>query len=978
MYKKITAVLALIVLFAINLAYAQQMVDLFQPQDRLKAFYDALPPEHQQMLQQEISKRQMSQQPATQAKATPAEQQMMAQAVISNLTSAQLKAVQSVLGKTGGILTPQAIEALKQSPEFEYFSPESIANAKELIEKSYIDEKKHSFFERSRQIGKYQAIDLKLMPFGYDFFNPTTAAQTTSRNDVPVPSKYIVGPGDEVRILFWGRVNAQHNLVVDRKGSINIPNVGPVYVAGMTFEKMATHLIQQASAIVGANIDVSMGALKTIPVFVLGDVKKPGAYTIGSFGTITDALLLAGGPSEIGSMRNIQLKRKDGIAAIFDLYKLLLKGDKSADLVLQAGDVVFVPVSGPLVGVAGNVKRPAIYELKDKFDLQSLFDLSGGIIPTAYTQQIQIERIIKNEKQIIVDIDDKHLDKSKLHKLQDSDLVKVFSIVDADTNVVHLNGHVKKPGKYAIKQEMKLKDIIKSPEDLLSEPYYEYAVINRTEAVTGQTTLIPFHLGKLVLSNEPSANLTLMPKDQVHIFSAWMFKDKPSFSIAGEIRNPHKYDLIKNLRIKDAILKAGGLTKNADLKKAEILRRGKDRENYQKIYFNVANAIAGNEKDNLPVQEDDKITIHSVNEYTYQQTVSIEGDVLRPGNFQFFDNMRVKDLVFAAGNILESSYLDDAEVTSMEINQGNTVKYVQKTINLRKALAGDEKNNIKLKPYDRVFVRRMLDWRREQFVTVSGELRFPGRYMITKGEKLSSLIERAGGYTDEAYLRGAIFTRSTVKEMQQKSIAEMSERIEKALFASAAASAGTAVSSEEIASKKIEFEQQKMLIEKVKKVRALGRMTIKLAHLRLLRGSEYDIELENGDTLFIPEKSSVVGVVGAVMSQGAYVYSDSLDYEDYIEKSGGYSEYADKGNIFIMKVDGTAHRAARGFINWNTKKDRLEMEAFSDAAIADVEPGDVIAVPESYARIAWLREIKDITQILMNTAVAAGVVIKLF
>jgi polysaccharide biosynthesis/export protein len=979
LYKKILAAVVLILLVALNVAYAQE-----PSSQQLREIYNALTPEQQQAIQQDLMQRQAAQPQAAQPQDspvnfTPAKQQPPP-VVINNLTSAQLKTVQYVLGKTKGILTPQAIEALRQSPDFQSFTPESIARAKDLIEKNFIpeDESRRSFFERSRQVGKFQDIDLKLMPFGYDFFHPTTVEGVTARNDVPIPSKYIVGPGDEVRILFWGRVNAQHNLIVDRKGSINIPNVGPIYVAGMTFEKMATNLIQQASQIVGANIDVSMGALKTIPVFVLGDVKKPGAYTIGSFGTITDALLLAGGPSEIGSMRNIQLKRKDGVIATFDLYKLLLRGDKSADLLLQAGDVVFVPVSGPLVGIAGNVKRPAIYQLKDKFNLQELLDLAGGIVPTAYTQQIQIERIIKNEKQVIVDIDDKHLAKSKLHELQDADLVKVFSIVDADTNAVFLDGHVKKPGKYEMKPGMKLKDIIKSSADLQTEPYYEYAVINRTDTKTGETVLIPFHLGKLVMDNDPEANLTLMPKDEVHIFSAWMFKDKPSFSIAGEIRKPKQYALMKNLKVKDAILAAGGLTKDADLQKAEIVRRGKNQGAYEKIYFNVAGAIAGKIQDNVLLQDKDKIVIHSVNEYAYKRTVSIEGDILNPGEFQFFESMRVKDLVYAAGNILESAYLEDAEITSMKIEEGKAVKLVHQKVNLRKALAGDEKDNIKLAPYDRLFVRKMLNWRREQFVTVSGETKFPGRYMITKGEKLSSLIERAGGYTDEAYLRGAVFTREKVKDMQQKSIAEMTERLEKELFASSVSQAAKVVSAEEIEGKKVEIEQKKQFIEKMKKTKALGRLTIKLAHLRLLKGSEYDVELEDGDTLFIPEQNSVVGVAGAVMSAGAYIFSAGLDYQDYINMSGGYSRYADTGNVFILKVDGSARKASRGLINWNAKKDRLEMAAFSDMETGDVEPGDVIVVQESFAHIAWLREIRDITQILMNTAVAAGVVIKLF
>lgn len=384
----------------------------------------------------------------------------------------------------------------KARPELQNLSPEEIAKGKELFEKKQNEPlKKHpddaakaviempgktvSLFDRYRVTGKYQTIATDLKPFGYEFFRNAAVAVETDRKDVPVPAQYVIGPGDEVKILLWGRVNGQYNLVVDRNGNITLPQLGPLRVAGLTFEQMAAFLIKQSEQIVGANVDIAMGALKSIAVFVLGDVKRPGAYTIGSFATIVDALLAAGGPSDIGSMRNIQLRRKEKIVTDLDLYDLLIKGDKSKDLMLQAGDVIFVPVTGPLVGVAGSVKRPAVYELREKNDLQSLLDLAGGIIPTAYTQQIQVERVKKNEKQIVVDIDDKELNSAKEFRLHDGDLVKIFPIVDRDANAVFLNGNVKRPGKYEYKPGMRLRDLVKGPDDLLQETYFDYGMIKR-------------------------------------------------------------------------------------------------------------------------------------------------------------------------------------------------------------------------------------------------------------------------------------------------------------------------------------------------------------------------------------------------------------------------------------------------------------------------------------------------------------------
>jgi len=909
------------------------------------------------------------------------------------LTPEQQRAIQAELGKSGGVLTPEAREALKARPEFKGLTPEEVlkgkallekegekreAERKETAEKSVIGEEAQdkSLFERSRKIGKYQDVTLTLKPFGHEFFKEAAVRVVTERKDIPVPFKYVVGPGDEVKILLWGRVNAQYNLVVDRDGKITIPQIGPISVAGMTFEDMSTKLIKQTEQIVGANIDITMGSLKTIPIFVLGDVKRPGAYTIGSFATITDALLLAGGPNEIGSMRKIQLKRKDQIITTFDLYDLLLKGDKSKDTILQAGDVVFVPVTGPLAGITGNVRRPAIYELREKFDLQHLFELAGGLIPTAYTQQIQIERIVRNEKQIVVDIDDKHLEKAGQFMLQDADLVKVFSIVDMNVNVVFLNGNVKRPGKYEIKKGMKIKDLIKDPQEFLPETYFDYALIKRINPPSFETVLIPFNLGRIIFHSDEADNLELRPQDQIYIFSKWFFKDRPFFLVEGEVRKAGRFDLLDNYKVKDAIMAAEGLTRDAYTSKAEIIRVNRNKE-FETIYFDVSKAIKDDPRNNLQLQDQDRIIIHSIWEREYKKNVSIDGEVLKPGNYQFTENMTVRDLVFKAGNILESAYLDDAEITSMVVEDGKISKYEIKNVSLKKALEGDTKNNVFLKPYDRLFIKRIPEWREIRFASVTGQIKFPGRYPLRKGEKLSSLLERAGGYTDKAYLRGAYFTRERVKDLQQKSLEEMTQRLERELLAEGAVQVSSSLSQEEVMAKKIELEQKHRLIESMKKLKATGRMTISLSHLRLLKGSEYDIELEDGDSLFIPEKNSVINVVGAVMAPGSIIYTDKLKYENYINATGGYSKYADPDNAFVIKVDGSAHRLSRKLVNWSDTQSRWELAGFGEE-IKLLEPGDVIVVPEKIEKIAWLREIRDITQILMNTAVVAGITVKLF
>ena len=1173
----------------------------------------------------------------------------------NRLTPEQQKAMELELGRTGMPLAPGTIEMFKtrsdqsNRPNRESSGTKEAPGGRERNVKGGLREpdmrrnpptqgkgvydkpQEPSFYERHRTRGKYQDISTNLKPFGYDFFRDAEVRIVSDRKDIPVPPTYVVGPGDEVKIVLWGRVNNELYLTVDRNGNVTIPQIGPIRVAGMTFEEMSAHLIKQAEQIVGAKVDITMGSGRTIPVFVLGDARRPGAYTIGSFATITDALLLAGGPSDIGSMRTIQLRRKGKTVTTFDLYELLLKGDKSKDLPLEAGDVVFIPVTGPVAGIAGNVKRPAIYELKDRHDLAVLFDLAGGVIPTAFTQHIQIERVVKNERQMVLDINARDLTRSKGTRLEDLDLVKVFNIVGKEENVVFLQGNVKRPGKYEYKPGMKLKDLLKSENELLPETYLDYAVLKRMEPPDFTSRMIPINLKEIFSTGH---NPELKPQDSIVIFSKWFFKDKPYIIVEGEVRGnleeprragspgvdefgagdgkdltrlgraeidwdtfdelrkagitrlddprlaefrgtgskaggpaidqrtidelrrmgitslddprltlvrsqlwpgareidqrtidelrragisslddpriaqmkgdkgtgrpdidqrtidelrrsgianlddpriaemrgqsgtgrpeidqrtvdelrrmgiaslddpriaelktqtaPERVDqgrsdqarpdplkpeidqrtidelrrmgitslddpritemraqsgtrvdqrkfvripLTENMTVRDAILAAGGLGRDAYQIEAELYRTDDATRSVNLIRFNVKRVMEGEGKENLALKNHDRIVIHSVWGFNYKRTVAIDGEVLRPGTYPYAAEMTVKDLIFAAGNILEGAYLDGAEITSQIVESDKYVKLEHRNINLRKALEGDPLNNVSLRPYDRLNVKRLQDWRRERTVTVGGEVLFPGKYVVKKNERLSSVIERAGGYTDEAYLRGAIFTRSRVRAQQREALDEMVSRLERESLS--ASSSVAALSAEEIKAKETEVDQRMKFIEVLKKTRPNGRLTVYLANLRLLRGSEYDLELEEGDNLFIPTRDNVVVVAGAVMANGTFVRLENMGYEDYIRMAGGYSRYADESNAFVMKVDGGARKLGSGYVNWNPLKKRWESSWFSDASDT-IEAGDTIIVPEKLDRTAWLRQFRDIAQIVGNIGLTAATVAVLY
>lgn len=626
-------------------------------------------------------------------------------------------------------------------------------------------------------------ISTDLKQFGYDFFNqpPSTFAPV---DNVPVGPDYVIGPGDEIRINVWGMVELHLSVVVDRNGNITLPRIGTLGVAGLTFKELKELLYKEFSKYyTGFEMNVSMGSLRTIRVYVVGNANRPGAYTVSSLSTLVNALFEAGGPSKKGTMRDIQVKRNGKTLVHFDMYDLLLKGDKTKDIRLMPGDVIFIPPVGPLVGIAGMVKNPAIYELKGETRLLDLIEMAGGLTSMAFKGRVQVQRIENHQYITIFEGDLLDISKNNLI-LKDGDLVKIFPVVE-EKNTIVITGAIANPGEYGI--------------------------------TPGVTT------------------------------------------------------------VKDVISRAGGL-----------------------LYY------ASNQ----------------------------------------------------------------AEVTRVKVTQEGpkTERFV---IDLSKALKGDPQNNIPLEKNDYILVHTVPEWKLYRKVTIYGEVKFPGTYTIKKGEKLSSLIERAGGFTDKAYLKGAIFTRESVRELQQRHLNEMIERLERELLGWGTAEIGAALSPEEAKIKEYEIKQKREFIALLRNIKAKGRIVIKLDQPEVLKNTPYDIELEEGDSLFIPSNPQTIQVMGAVYNPNAFVYDKGKSWSKYIELAGGYTENADKKRVFILKVDGSAIRAHNKLwgISWSNDFRRWEFKG------PELDPGDTIVVPEKLVKIPWMRHVKDLTQILYQIAVTAGVLI---
>lgn len=718
----------------------------------------------------------------------------------------------------------------------------------------------------------------ELLQFGYNFFRPS-ASGFAPLTDVPVSSDYVLGPGDRIALSLWGSIEGNYDLEVNRSGDILIPTVGNVRVWGVPFGQLSEVLRNRLSKdFKDFNLNVTMGKLRIMKVFVVGEVQAPGDYNVSSLSTVINALAAAGGPLKSGSLRNITIRRGGEVVEKVDLYDFFLKGDKSRDIRLQAGDTIFVPVIGRVAGIAGNVKRPAIYELNDEKNLNDLMALAEGILPTGYLQRIQISRIDAHEKKVVTDfnLDPKTPDAS-LAKLmaeipvKDMDIVRIFNIDTKLRDYVRLEGHVLRPGDYAFKAGMSISDLVKK-DQLLPEYYAGAAQVTR---------LIP-------------------PDDRPEVF-----------------------------------------------------------------FVDLTKALAGDPTHNIELKEFDRVKVFANREMKEVPKVVVNGEVQNPGEYRLFAGMTVKDLVLVAGNLKESAFTSNAEISRLD-KTGETVASRTLVINLEKALQGDPVENIALAPFDHLTIRTIPNWTEEKnrFVQLQGEFVFPGVYPIFKGERLSSVIERAGGFTAKAYLKGARFTRESLRETQQKVMDEEISRAEREILKRQAEISSTAASKEELEGNRAALEGLKRQLDLLKGRKAEGRLITRVTSLEHLKGGRFDLELKGGDILTIPANPAAVSVVGQVFNPSSIIFAPDEDVDYYLDQVGGPTQEADEGGMYLVKADGTvvSKKQSGGFFT----------PGFYSR---EVESGDTIVVPQQYEKTAWLRNIKDIAMILGQIALTAGVIV---
>ncbi len=622
-----------------------------------------------------------------------------------------------------------------------------------------------------------------LRQFGYDLFNRTVSTFAPP-STMPVGPDYQIGPGDQFTLTLWGTTEGIYSLLVTKEGHVTLPKVGVVSVAGIRFGELERTLKRHLSKYYNDfNLSIAMGGLKTLTVYVVGEVGRPGSYSLSSLTTVYGALFVAGGPTKQGTLRKIQVLRSGKVVKTIDLYEFLLKGDRSQDIRLQHEDTVFVPLIGPIAGVSGTVYRPAIYELKGRETLGEVIQTAGGIMPMALGGSLQLTRYEDNQRKVFLDI------------------------------------------KLAAQQHEVLKTV---------ELFREKVLNMDTIAIR------PVYDG------------------------IW-----ETITLSGAVRHPGEVQWRPDLKLKE-VIEQGGLLPAADLTKAEIIRLSSDFTDRQIIAIDLGALLTGDAAQDLPLQPKDEVKVYT--RFKSAEKVAVAGEVLRPGSYE-----------------------------------------------------------------------------------------------VMKGDRLSDLLLRVGGFTKEAYPYGAVFKRADVKNSQEKNLQSFIVRMQSQVLQNAATGSAQALSPEDATAAKAEMVLNQALVENLKNMREQyeGRVAITITdNVDQWAGSPDDLLLKDGDSIFVPKRPQEVLVTGEVHSPSGQVFLPGLKVKDVINRTGGYTKYAEKDQVYVLQANGSAVSGASPSIGNIEDK--------------ELKAGDTVFVPQKTERNAGMRLTKDIVDIMFKTAVVIATIMILF
>jgi protein involved in polysaccharide export with SLBB domain len=726
-----------------------------------------------------------------------------------------------------------------------------------------------------------------LKAFGYDLFKDSQSTFAPV-SDIQVPVDYMVGPGDTLEVQLYGNEPALYELTVQRDGRVNFPKLGPIMVSNMTFEQARAAIERRVSQqLIGSKVSISMGDLRSIRVFVMGEAEKPGSYAVGGLSTMTNALFVSGGIKKIGSLRNVQLKRNGRVITTLDVYDLLLHGDTSNDRQLLPGDVIFIPPVGRTVAVYGAVKRPAVYELKTETTVAQAIELAGGLKPDADSTIGQIERILPSRLREMHDVDLTSAG-GRATELADGDKLRIPEMRPTLENSVVLTGHVFRPGQYQYHKGLRLTDVLGSFDELRPNADQHYIMVRREVPPDLRVEVVSVDLARALAARGSAADLELKPRDRIYVFDLSADRERIIAPVIHELE----------------------------------LQATPDRP---------------------------------------EQVVSVDGRVKAPGRYPLEPGMHVSDLIRAGGSLEDAAYRGDAEITRYDVVDGEGRKTELISVDLATIRSGKPGADVLLQPYDILVIKPIPKWMEPGTIELAGEFRFPGRYPIHQGETLSSVLQRAGGLTDLAFAEGAVFIREELKKREKDQIELLANRLQSdlaALSLEAVISSGATnnASGAGAAAQSLAVGQQ--LMSQLRDTKPVGRLVIDVNRvLKAGPGSPDDVIVRNGDKLLIPKKTQEVTILGEVQSPTSHVYQAGLTTGDYIERSGGTTQKADRKRIYVVRANGDVVSGGRH--GW-----------FRRSQSAEIHPGDTIVVPLDTERVRSLPVWQAVTTIIYNLAVA--------
>ncbi len=745
-----------------------------------------------------------------------------------------------LIAKTKGMSESQILKLMQRINELKYPTSPKNSNigdaSKETLELNVLE-----------KFGLTDSRGLTLeksMLFGYDFFNNPTISFTPNLN-VAVPTNYQIGPGDELLIDIWGAAQNNYRKKVDTQGAIRIENIGPVYVSGLSIDKAKKKIISYLkkiySGISAANssynkihADVSLVGIRTVQVNIIGEVKVPGTYSLTALSTVLNALYAAGGPTEQGTFRNVQLIRTGKLYNSFDIYKYLINGSEKGNSLLQDQDVIIVSPYIHKIEVLGKVKREGIYELTQGETIDHLIQYFGGFSSNAYKKILFVERVNGEQKEM----KEIALQTQPNFTLQDGDILTVGEVINRFQNRVSIAGAIYRPGNYELTNNLTLLDLFIKAAGVKDNAFMDRGIIYRTIDDVSQE-IISFSVRNIM---EEKTAIILKREDSIHIFNKHDLKEKQTITIDGAVNIAQTISYIEKMRIEDLIAISGGFKEGADPTVIDISRRVAD------------------------------------------------------GSFT---------------------------TISKNIKKSSSGK-----------LATDNNYNFYLQAFDRVSVRYLKGFTAQKNVGIRGEVTYPGIYSIaTKDERISDLIQKAGGFSPYAYLKGATLVRKLAVNSDKQQLATVENLILK----------DTLNSTLDIKN------EVKIGIDLVKIMQKNGAR------------SKIDLILQEGDVLYVPTEKQTVEVRGEVFSPSLSRFDKSKRFKDYIINSGGYSEDAKKGKAYIVYANGNV-RSAKRFLFFKT--------------YPKIQPGSLIIVPKKSERKRMsIQEVVGITSgvtalgILINTLV---------